>query len=292
MIKHVILSCAGLVGSYLLAAQATPEPVKQAVIHVTTSVIAPDDDEAEPAMSQSTGANGEEIRTIRIGGDGDTKSVITIKDHLTKTALLSDMGNTTLIRDHQAKKTTTLMEIMGNRTGFWATDEEQEANRKRLDSMMRENPRPGMPQAAPAVTSYQINYVAEEKKIAGVICKKAVIELTYANQTKANVLVWYYPNIRFEYLTTAGGMMGGLGSASRSNSPNILQQAWKELQGFPMWYEMPMPRGRKMRVTVTKLELNKPIDDKAFAIPSDYEVKPMKELENGGMGGMRIRLGN
>jgi hypothetical protein len=58
-----------------------------------------------------------------------------------------------------------------------------------------------------------------------------------------------------------------------------------------MWYEVAMPRGRSMRVVVTKIDLNKTIADKEFAIPSDYDVKPMKDLENGGMGNIRIRVG-
>lgn len=285
----ILISCCAWVVPAM--AQNQIAPVKQAILQVTTTIVAPDEDEQEPAMTQSTGANGEEMRMIRIGGDGETKSIITIKDHLTKTAMLSEMGNTTLIRDNMARKTTTLLEIMGNRTGFWATDEEQEANRKRLDSMIRETPRPGMATAAPVVTRHQINYLNDEKKIAGVTCRKAIITLHYANQTQSDVPVWYYPGLRFEYLPVAGGVMGGPGMMAGSRNSNGLQTAWKELDGFPMWYEVAMPRGRSMRVVVTKIDLNKTIADKEFAIPSDYDVKPMKDLENGGMGNIRIRVG-
>ena len=53
-----------------------------------------------------------------------------------------------------------------------------------------------------------------------------------------------------------------------------------KINGFVMRYEMNMRRNRKMEVEVTKIDLKKEIEDKEFLVPKDFEVKPMKEMEN------------
>jgi hypothetical protein len=57
---------------------------------------------------------------------------------------------------------------------------------------------------------------------------------------------------------------------------------------------MNMRRNRKMQVEVTKIDLQKDIADKEFDIPKDFEVKPMKDMQNmfGGQGGFQMRRGN
>jgi hypothetical protein len=75
------------------------------------------------------------------------------------------------------------------------------------------------------------------------------------------------------------GMMGNM-------SPTL--NGIEKLDGFVMRYEMNMRRNRRMEVEVTKIELNKNIDNKEFDIPKDIELKPMKEMSNmfgGGRGG-------
>lgn len=288
--KKILLLFLGSYACTFTQAQTEPTIVKQAIIHTTTTIVAPEDDEDDPAVSNMTGAQGENIRIVRLGGDGETKTVTTILDHVTKTTSQSEMGNNTTIRDNLAKKTTTLMEIMGNRTGFWATDAEMEENRKRMDSMIQQNPMPGMRNPATPATDFKVSYQDGQKKVAGVLCAQAQIVLTYPDRTDT-VTVWYHPGVKFEYLRSTGGALGGFGpQITTSNNSKGLSAALQTLKGFPMLYETKMPRGRKMRVEVTKLLLDKPVTEKDFQIPSDYEVKPLREMENGGMGNMQIRV--
>ena len=51
-----------------------------------------------------------------------------------------------------------------------------------------------------------------------------------------------------------------------------------------MEYERNMGRGRKMTVQVTKLVIDKDVNDKEFEIPKDIEVKPMKDMQGSGGG--------
>ncbi|MEO6254849.1 MAG: hypothetical protein ABIO79_16180, partial [Ferruginibacter sp.] len=62
--------------------------------------------------------------------------------------------------------------------------------------------------------------------------------------------------------------------------------------GFPMEYQRNMRGGRKMTVQVTKLVIDKDIADKEFEIPKDIEIKPMKDMQNGGGPGFQIRVGH
>ncbi|MBK7433954.1 MAG: hypothetical protein IPI66_08685 [Chitinophagaceae bacterium] len=53
-----------------------------------------------------------------------------------------------------------------------------------------------------------------------------------------------------------------------------------------------MNRGRKMVVQVTNLVTDKEIADKEFDIPKDVDIKPMKEMQNGGRPGtFQMRVG-
>ena len=46
-----------------------------------------------------------------------------------------------------------------------------------------------------------------------------------------------------------------------------------------------------MTVQVTKLIVDKEIAEKEFEIPKDIEIKPVKDMQNGGGPGMQIRIG-
>ena len=64
----------------------------------------------------------------------------------------------------------------------------------------------------------------------------------------------------------------------------------EKIKGFPMEFELTRPNGATIHYTVTKLDLTDKVDDKTFAIPKDYDIKPMSEMRQGGPG-MRFRMG-
>ncbi len=278
-----------ITGFFMVAsvvANAQQKIVSQATITTKTTTVSPEgfDDNIPPPP---TSANGEEIRIVRFAGDGETKSVTTVKGDMVKTYTETEMSRTTILRDNNKKITTTLMEMMGNKTGFYATDEEQEQMNKRMDSLMqsRRQETGNANFNSNAAVSSSIAYVDETKKIAGLVCKKAFVVTERKNGSKDSNTVWYCPDFKLQGVTSTGGM-SGFGGFGRTTSLNGL----KDLAGFPMQYEMKMGRGRKMIVEVTKINIDKEIAEKEFEIPKDFVLKPIKDMQNGD-GRIQIRMG-
>lgn len=266
---------------------AQPKVLNQAMITTKTTIIAPETDETP--VQTMTNADGGEVRVMRFGGEGETKTTTWLKNDLTKTFSESEMGRTTLIRDNSKKITTTIMEMMGRKSGFYATDEDQAEMRKRMDSMMQSRGAQnvsidGGPSTPP---NYSVVYVDESKKVAGYACKKALIIAARKERTDTTT-VWYCPDFKLQNLASTGGAAGGFGGFNATSGPTGMEL----LNGFPMQYERNMPRGRHMTVEVTKLAIDKDVADKEFEIPKDIELKAMKDMQNGGIGGpgMQIRI--
>jgi hypothetical protein len=270
-----------------IAVYAQPKVLNQALITTKTTIVAPETDEAP--VQTTTSADGGEVRVMRFGGDGETKTTTWLKNDLTKTFSESEMGRTTVIRDNSKKITTTIMEMMGRKSGFYATDEDQAQMRKRMDSMMQSRGGQNVSLVAGANTpaTYSVVYIDESKKISGYTCKKALIVAARANRLDTTT-VWYCPDFKLQNLPSTGGAAGGFGGFNTTSSPTGMEL----LNGFPMRYERNMPRGRQMSVEVTKLVIDKDVADKEFEIPKDIEIKAMKDMQNGGMGGpgMQIRI--
>ncbi len=268
-----------------VAVYAQPKVLNQALITTKTTIVAPETDEA--AVQTTTSADGGEVRVMRFGGDGETKTTTWLKNDLTKTFSESEMGRTTVIRDNSKKLTTTIMEMMGRKNGFYATDEDQAEMRKRMDSMMQsrggQNASFGGGSNTPA--TYSVVYIDDSKKISGYTCKKALIVAARTNRSDTTT-VWYCPDFKLQNLPSTGGQAAGFGGFNTSSSPTGMEL----LNGFPMQYERNMARGRHMTVEVTKLVIDKEVGDKEFEIPKDIEVKAMKDMQNGGVGGPGIQI--
>jgi hypothetical protein len=179
------------------------------------------------------------------------------------------------------------MEMMGRKNGFYATDEDQAEMRKRIDSMMQSRGQNNQFNASSTPPVFTINYIEESKKISGYDCKKALIIAARTGGRFDTTTVWYCPDFKIQNLASTGGMtagFGGMGAVTGANGMELLN-------GFPMQYERNMNRGRTMTVLVTKLVIDKEIADKEFEIPKDIEIKPAKEMQNGGGPGFQIRIG-
>jgi len=270
-----------------LAVYAQPRLLTQAMVTTKTTIVSPEADEA-PA-GNFTSESGEQVRVMRFGGDGETKTTTWLKNDLVKTFSESEMGRTTVIRDNSKKLTTTIMEMMGRKSGFYATDEDQEIMRKRMDSMMQgrggQNSNfGGGGSNSPAV--YSIVYADDTKKIAGYACKKALVIGKRSNGTSDTTTVWYCPDFKLQHLPSTGGAAAGFGGFNMTAGKNGLE----ELNGFPMEYERTMNRGRKMTVQVTKLVIDKDVADKEFEIAKDIEIKAMKDMQNSSGPGFQMRI--
>jgi len=268
-------------GSY-----AQPKFLNQATIITKTTIASPEGDDAQVQDIRTDGGGGE-VRIMRFGGDGETKTTTWLKNDLVKTFSESEMGRTTVIRDNSKKLTTTIMEMMGKKSGFYATDAEQEEMRKKMDSMMQRRNQNIPAAGSGKAPEYNIEYLNDSKKIAGYECKKALIIATRSNGRKDTTQVWYCPDFKLQGIASTGGTMGGFGSFMSPSGSNGMEN----LNGFPMKYERTMGRGRTMTVEVTKLVTDKDVNDKEFEIPKDIELKAMKDMQNGGGPNVQFRTG-
>ncbi len=270
-----------------ISALAQPRLISQAIVTTTTSITAGDnaDNAAAPVPPRGGEGGGPVVITRSPFDAGETKSITYLKNDLVKTVTDNDMGRTSVIRDNNAQKTTTLMEMMGMKRGFYTTDADQEIMKKKMDSMMqvRNDAQPGLSNIP---VSFELYYREEGKQIAGYPCKKAVIVYTRPNGSTDSTITWYNTEIKLRGIHYTGGPGGGFMSFGRSNT----QLGFDKIEGFIMQYEANFGRGRKMTVTVNKIDIEKEVKDKEFDISKEYELKDMKDMQ-GPDGGMQIRIG-
>ena len=254
--------------------QAQQKQVTQAIVSTTINVIAPEEEEQN---NPGTGGGRMNFATMF---DGEMKCTTWLKDDMVKTLLKSDVLKSTIIRNNSTKLTTTMVEAMGNKFGFYVTDSEQVEIKRKQDSIWQSKRK----DSAASRTEPVVDIVdaGETKKIAGYQCKKVYLVTTRILGFKDTALVWYTPDIKLKNIHSTGGVsafgnMGGMGTLNGLD----------KIDGFVMRYEISMRRNRRMEVEVTKIDLAKEIADKEFDIPKDFDVKPIKEMQNmfGGRGG-------
>lgn len=267
-----------------------PKQVSQAIVYTTTNVIAPEEEDIAAQGFQDQGGR----MNFRNFGDGETKSTTYLKNTRTKTVLKSEMGRSVIFRDNDAKLTTTLVEVMGNKMGFYATDADMAEQARQMDSIRQarrkaDSTRANVSMGSPADFPTEIVPAEGTKKIAGYQCNKAWLVTTRLLGIRDSVVFWYTPEFKLAGINFTGGM-SGFGSFG-NNMLNSSTRGFDKVDGFVMGYEMPMRRNRRMEVYVTKIELDKEIADKEFDIPKDIELKSIKEMQSsfGGPGGMQFR---
>ena len=278
---------------------AQPRVVDRAIVKMQTEMTFPENF-GRGGGGGPMGGDGE--RVMVMGGPGGMESSTTVyyKGDMTKMASTSDFGNNIVITDRKSGRTTTLIEAMGRKTGFYSTPEDEAAMRSRGDSM-REARRDslqkmGIPIAAPRKP--EVEYTNETKKIAGYTCKKALIKTGGGGggqgggqRSQASVTeVWYTPDFKLAGGFNVPGLGGGPGRGMMGGGMSGLEQ----IEGFPMEVSMERGNGMKMHMVVSKIQLDADIPDKEFEIPKGYDVKPMSEMMNRGGGGrtMIMRVEN
>lgn len=259
----VLFVCAGS-----LSAQ---QVVNEAILQVKTETTNPNNDGSGTSV---TNEGGEQRVTMRFG-DGEIKSKLYFKNGMTKIESDMGMGVTQIIVDSKTKTTTTLMEAMGRKMGFTSTEADMQQMMNGRDSGRQ---RFQSQQFNPEVF---IEYMSETKKIAGMDCKKALIRYMNRKQEEVQQIVWYSP----EFIMGEGFSMRDM--MRMASIPGL-----NKLKGFPMEFETTRQNGAKVHYQVTKVDLTAKVDDKAFVIPKDYDVKPMSEMrqQGGRNGNFQIRV--
>ena len=261
---------------------AQPRIVEKAIVKAKTEITFPDN------FGSSSFTNNEGGGSFTMPRDMETTSTMYYTPDFMKIESLTDFGNNIIITDRKNKKTTTLIEAMGRKTGFFSTDEEAEKQKVRMDSI-RNLRRDSL--ASMGITfnenKPELIYVDETKKISGVACKKVIIKSRGQNGSVSENTIWYNPEFKIASTSTAasangGGFGGGRGMMSMSNSIAGLDQ----IEGFPMEYEIVRQNGFKIHMTVISVKPDQEIDEKVFEIPKGFDIKPMGSMQ--GRDGMRM----
>ena len=108
----------------------------------------------------------------------------------------------------------------------------------------------------------------------GYPCMKAYLISSRIPGIKDSVVIWFTDAFKLYNITSTGGFAN---LPMMSNFIPMLNGLDK-VNGFVMRYEMKLRRNRKLEAEVTKVELDKELNNKEFEIPSDIEIKPMKEM--------------
>ncbi len=210
----------------------------------------------------------------------------------------SDFGFNTVITDRTNKKTTTLIEAMGRKTGFFSTDADNEAMRARMDSL-RNLRRDSL--SAMGITfrdnKPELVYSDETKKISGFTCKKVTIKSRGQNGTTTESVIWYNPEYKIAATSAAqGNTNSGFGGGGRGGMSMMSGgvQGLELIEGLPMEYEIVRGNGFKIHMTVLKLQPDVDIPATTFEIPKGFDLKPMNNVMGGDGGGMRMmfRMGD
>ncbi len=160
-------------GIFLSISASAQKVVDKAMVKTQTEIVFP-----ENPGGQGVGQDGDRVMIMGGMGGLDLTSTIYFKGDMTRIESTSDFGNNITITDRKNKKTTTLMEMMGKKMGFYSTEEDDKAMRARQDSI-RARRTDSLKELGINITpppAPEIVYTEESKKIAGIIVKKPLLK--------------------------------------------------------------------------------------------------------------------
>jgi hypothetical protein len=260
------------------SAISQPKIAKQAIIHSTLTFSSSEEEDI-----QDQGRQGGRMGFGNMMMDGEFKIINYTKNDLSKIVVEADFINTSVYNDMAQKRTTTIMEIMGQKMGFY-TDEEEALKMQHLrDSLVKSfNKNRNMD-----VTDFDVSVSTtnESKNIAGYACKKAFV-ITRKPESIDTAVVWVTSEIKLQNDFSSSvkgsiGMIPGISGAFKKI---------EKIDGFVMKYEIALRRGMRMDMEITKIDLKSNIADNEFQLPKNIDIKPISEMRNmfGGLlrGGM------
>ncbi|MEY4628994.1 MAG: hypothetical protein RLZZ595_1320 [Bacteroidota bacterium] len=285
--KKTVLSIALMLTGIVVFAQ--PKIVEKAIVKAKTEITFPENFSfGGPGGGGPGGPGGEGGFTMP--RDMETTTTMTYSADYMKVESLSDFGNNVVITDRKKKVTTTLIEAMGRKTGWFTSDAEAEAQMRKQDST-RKARRDSLAELGLNFTDNkpELIYSEETKKVSGYTCKKVTIKTKGQNGQVSENVIWYNPDFKLAESSTAasangGGFGGGGGRGRMSMMAGI--PGLDQINGFPMEYESVRENGFKLHMVVLKVQIDPAIDEKSFEIPKGFDVKPQSTFE--GQGGMRM----
>jgi len=283
--KKIVLSAVLLAAGIVAFAQ--PKIVERAIVKAKTEITFPENFSFGGPGGPGGGGDGPP-GGFTMPRDMETTTTMTYSPDYMKIESLSDFGNNVVITDRKNKVTTTLIEAMGRKTGWFTSDAEAEAQARKQDST-RKARRDSLAELGLTFTDNkpELIYSDETKKVSGYTCKKVTIKSKGQNGQVTENVIWYNPDFKLAASSTAASANGGgFGGGGRGRMQMGGLPGLDQIEGFPMEYESTAPNGFKIHMVVLKVQVDAAIDEKTFEIPKGFDVKPQSTFE--GQGGMRM----
>lgn len=283
--KKIVLSAVLLAAGIVAFAQ--PKIVERAIVKAKTEITFPENFSFGGPGGPGGGGDGPP-GGFTMPRDMETTTTMTYSPDYMKIESLSDFGNNVVITDRKKKVTTTLIEAMGRKTGWFTSDAEAEAQARKQDST-RKARRDSLAELGLTFTDNkpELIYSDETKKVSGYTCKKVTIKSKGQNGQVTENVIWYNPDFKLAASSTAASANGGgFGGGGRGRMQMGGLPGLDQIEGFPMEYESTAQNGFKIHMVVLKVQVDAAIDEKTFEIPKGFDVKPQSTFE--GQGGMRM----
>ena len=202
------------------------------------------------ALAQSKISEGEMTYSMKLESDDlppeaaammpEEMKIFFTKD-FSRSEMTMGMGQIVVIADNKAKKSTTLMDMMGQKMKLEIGEKEakEKADKQKVEVVPTN----------------------ETKVIQGYTCKKVIINITTETGEKLTNNAYYSEDVQF-------------------NSSQVLNnKGYESIKGALMEFEMNM-NGIQMKMICTNVTA-KGIDKKLFAIPEGYKPMDMNKLMGG-----------
>lgn len=178
---------------------------------------------------------------------GEQEIITHVKGDKSKTEMSGMMG--TNITYYDGKKLTSLNDMMGNKSGFSATKEELESDKKKKD------------EAKP-----KIEYTTEKKMIAGYECTKAIVTSIDKDKKENVITVWITEKLK--------------PASPESRKARKSSFDLGDIKGLPLALEAnQVSNGMDLKIVMTATEVSTtPINDSVFVPNTDgYQMLGYKE---------------
>ena len=170
-------------------------------------------------------------------------------------------GRTTFLINRQNNNIIWLDEGFGFKNGTIATAEDAAAVERYMDSLYAKKRQP--------VILPKIEYKDEQQVINGFACKKALLIYEIQDAKADTATVWYFPDYKladsFTYCANEMKYKEKLATLNR-------------IDGIPVKVIMFVTKKMQVELELKKIDVSKPVSEKEFMVPKDFELKSIKDF--------------
>lgn len=263
MTKTALLLCAY---SFTLHSHAQQKTVPQGYLEIKVKYRAPSIYDIPPPPPPPPPGMGIEMpppaaeTAIEITAD-DGKPIYVWFNKDFEKVVISPIGKTTILLNHQTKTTITLTESFGMKSATIATPEDEEKVNRYLDSLE------GKKQEA--VILPKVVYTEEQKTVTGYFCKKAFLLSEIPGKKTDTAVVWYCPDYK---------LPENFVFVSDQPKYNSRLAPLKLINGLPLLAALHVTPKTEITWEIVKIDTETTIAAKEFTVPKKIQLSPITKI--------------